>query len=298
MDGGNFGDGGALSLGGGSSSNGPQRSAADILSQFNQPAQPSPQPPANSIFSQAAMQQPQPQTAARPSNDLLSSTMSPPLTASQPGSKPATPIPPSLQQQHQLKKSDPFASLATPPRQNSPFQFQQAPSRSPAPPSQPPAQAQQSSGMDLLGMGMGNGNPAAAPQAQPRVSTSNDDEWTFSSALPDQPTGLTVTNSAIKTVFSVSRASESEMVIQSRISNNTANPIGDLTFQLAVTKVSLSLHPSPSPPHPLQTCVLTICRATHSPYNPNQAAPSNHTNKTASRRRFGSKASKEGRARR
>ena len=232
MDGGNFGAGGELSLGGpSSSSSGPQRSAADILSQFNQPAQ-SPQPPANSIFSHPAMQQPQPQSAARPSHDLFGSTMSPPLTASQPASKPATPIPPSLQQQqHQAKKSDPFAALATPPRQSSPFQFQQAPSKSPAPLSQP-----QSSGMDLLGMGNG---PSAPAQAQTRVSTSNDDEWTFSSALPDQPTDITVTNSSIKTVFSISRTTESEMVIQSRISNSTSSPIGDLTFQLAVTKVSL-----------------------------------------------------------
>ncbi len=85
-------------------------------------------------------------------------------------------------------------------------------------------------------MGSSNGTSGSRP------STSHDDEWTFSSALPDQPTDLTVTNSKIKTVFTVSRSNDSELLIQSRISNNTSQPIGDLTFQLAVTKVK-SLSP-------------------------------------------------------
>jgi hypothetical protein len=136
------------------------------------------------------------------------------------------------QPQHQ-QKSDPFASLATPPRQASPFQFQQSTSKSPVPSSQAnqPPPPQRTSTIDLLGMGSNNDTSASRP------STSHDDEWTFSSALPDQPSDLTVTDSSIKTVFTVSRSSDSELLIQSRISNSTHQPIGDLTFQLAVTKV-------------------------------------------------------------
>jgi hypothetical protein len=70
------------------------------------------------------------------------------------------------------------------------------------------------------------------------VPVADDDEWAFSSALPEQPQDLVITNSAIKTVFAVTRPNNTELVISSRISNTTAQPIGDLTFQLAVTKVS------------------------------------------------------------
>ncbi|TKA72930.1 hypothetical protein B0A55_06861 [Friedmanniomyces simplex] len=90
----------------------------------------------------------------------------------------------------------------------------------------------------------GNGPPATAPaQAPAGAAGGGDDEWEFSSSLPDQPTELTVTNSRIKTVFSVHREND-EIVISSRISNNTAQAISDLTFQLAVTK-GLSLHLQP-----------------------------------------------------
>ena len=219
-----FGVGGGISLG--APSNGTPRSTADIMAQFSQP-QGSAQAASNSIFSsQPNIQQPQPQVS-RPNNDIFSSL---PGAGSQPPSKPATPIPQAQQTLHQPKKSDPFAALNTPPRQASPFQFQQSTSKSPVPSSQaPPTSSQQS--LDLLGMGSSNGTSGSRP------STSNDDEWTFSSALPDQPLDLTVTNSKIKTMFTVSRSNDSELLIQSRISNTTHQPIGDLTFQLAVTKV-------------------------------------------------------------
>ncbi|KAK5125209.1 hypothetical protein LTR85_000885 [Meristemomyces frigidus] len=235
MGDGNYGQGGGISLG--SSANG----TANIMSQFSQPA---PQQPQNSIFSsQPSLPHPQPQqsqaappsaAAAKPSYDPFGSISS---ASSRPASKPATPIPSSLQQrQHAAAKrssADPFASLATPPRQASPFQFQQSTGRSPAPP-QSQAQQQQSSGVDLLGMGTSNGTPSAAPVAPAAAA---DDEWTFSSSLPaDQPHEVTVTSRSIQTVFVVKRESESEMVIHSRITNNTAQPIADLTFQLAVTK--------------------------------------------------------------
>ncbi|EMC99640.1 hypothetical protein BAUCODRAFT_63239 [Baudoinia panamericana UAMH 10762] len=154
----------------------------------------------------------------------------------QPTSKPATPVPSSTQPSQQAKRlsADPFASLATPPRQASPFQFQHS--------TKPPA-AQQSSGFDLLGMGDSNGTSSHAATA----NAGGDDEWTFSSALPDQASEMTVTNSSIRTVFSVKRETDSDIVIQSRISNSTAQPISDLTFQLAVTKgYTLNLQPQSS----------------------------------------------------
>lgn len=205
MGDGNYGQGGGISLG-------PSNGAVDIMAQFNQP-----QAASNSIFNTqpkaAAPQMPPVPQSQSPSNFGIFAS------GSQPPSKPATPLPSAAQ--HQAKKSDPFASLSTPPRQSSPFQH--APARPPAPPSSQP--------IDLLGMGASNGTSAPAPAA------AQDDEWEFSSALPDHPAELTVTNSSIKTLFAVSRANDSEIVLQSRISNNTSAPVSDLTFQLAVTKV-------------------------------------------------------------
>ncbi|EME40332.1 hypothetical protein DOTSEDRAFT_74959 [Dothistroma septosporum NZE10] len=215
MGDGNFGSGGGISLGGSSNGN------VDIMAQFSQPSQ-----PANSIFN--TQQKASPAITPQSNFNLLGS-------GSQAASKPATTIPTSLQQQaqHQPKRSDPFASLATPPRQSSPFQH--TPSRSPA----PPAYQASSQPVDLLGMGSSNGTSAPASAA-----ASHDDEWEFSSALPDQATEIAVTNSAIKTIFVVSRANENELVIQSRISNNGQQPIDNLTFQLAVTKgYTLKLEP-------------------------------------------------------
>lgn len=225
MGDGNYGQGGGISLGAppapGPSSNG--ASTMDIMSQFNQPAEQSmPKAPTPSIFTQPPQQQMQQPTAG-------STTNYDPFSAlSQPASKSATPVPSIFSSgqapQHQAKKSDPFAALATPPRGNSPAQFQS----STKPPQQPAASKMGGGGAsaDLLGGGSSS-NAAAA-----------DDEWAFSSALPDQPTDIVVTNSAIKTVFAVTRPSDSELTISSRITNSTSQSISDLTFQLAVTKVN------------------------------------------------------------
>jgi ADP-ribosylation factor-binding protein GGA len=249
------------------------------MAQFNAP-QPTQQAASNSIFSTQA---PQPQ---RPTSDLFAS-MSPPAAISQPSSKPSTPVPPAFnqfQQPQQPKKSDPFAALATPPRQASPFQFQQATSKSPPPPSQ-----SSGGGIDLLGMGN------APPTTQQRPSSSqanNDDEWTFSSALPDQPTDIVVTDSAVKTIFSVSRSGDQEITIQSRISNSTSNQISDLTFQLAVTKVSvLNLLPafqSLLTDDPTRAILLISNHSLPARYH--------QTNRTASLKLSGYKALNEGRA--
>jgi ADP-ribosylation factor-binding protein GGA len=162
----------------------------------------------------------QPPTQQTASTDLFGSL-------STPNSKSVTPSP--QQQQQAQKKPDPFAALSNSnSRSGSPFQFQSSRSPQSAP---PPAQA--SSSFDLLGGSI----PTAAPAPSNNNSANNDDEWTFSSALPDAPQDLTITNSAIKTIFAVTRPNNTELVVSSRISNNTTNPIEDLTFQLAVTKV-------------------------------------------------------------
>jgi ADP-ribosylation factor-binding protein GGA len=225
MGDGNFGEGGGISLG--SSSNGtskaPSMGNADIMAQFSQPQQQrsTPQP---SMFSQPA---PPPQSA---STDLFGSL-------SGPSSHSITPSPQHQQQQQPpQKKPDPFAALSNSnSRSGSPFQFQ---SRAPPPAAQAPA----SSNFDLLG--------GAAPTSSAPVPVTDDDEWAFSSALPDQPQDLVVTNSAIKTVFAVTRPNNTELIVSSRISNSTAQAIEDLTFQLAVTKVCPSLqsiHPQKQP---------------------------------------------------
>ena len=53
---------------------------------------------------------------------------------------------------------------------------------------------------------------------------------------------ITVTNSNINVIFKISRESDTTLLINSRISNNTALPISELTFQVAASKVTLPQH--------------------------------------------------------
>ncbi|KAJ8607582.1 hypothetical protein MRB53_040213 [Persea americana] len=212
-----YGQGGELSLG---TSNGaakaPAMKTADILAQFAQPvnyASPQPVYATQPVFQpvQPTLQQPTQPTFQQPAQPSIFSSMSstpPPSSSTQAPSTPqAAPTP---------KKVDPFAALS-PSRGGSPFGASRTAHKSTP-----------STGSDLLGLGNGHASQAAAHA---------DDEWTFSSALPDQPQDITVTNSSIRTVFTVSRSSETELVINSKISNSIAQPVSDLTFQLAVTKV-------------------------------------------------------------
>ncbi|KAI7308281.1 hypothetical protein KC315_g13408, partial [Hortaea werneckii] len=248
MGGGDFGSGGGISLG--APTNG--ASSADIMSQFNQPAQQ--QTASNSIFSsQQALPHPQQQQqpAAQPQAPKANYDPFSSLSASnsRPTSMSSTPIPSAAQQQQAAaakKPADPFAALASTPRSGSPFQFQQSTSsaKSPAPPATSQAPQASGGGMDLLGMG--DSTAPAQPQQQQQTA-GGDDEWTFSSALPDQPHEIAVTNSSIRTVFNVKRDNDTEIQLQSKISNNTSQPITDLTFQLAVTKgYTLALQPQSS----------------------------------------------------
>lgn len=130
-------------------------------------------------------------------------------------------------------KVDPFAAFNNPPsnpaaRATSPFQFQSAAELTTAQPQSVP---------------LASLTAKPAQPASPAAAASTDDEWTFTSALPPQPAPvhrLTVSDSTVRIIFDVARpaTTASSISFESKISNNTADQITDLTFQLAVTKVS------------------------------------------------------------
>ncbi|KAI9755704.1 MAG: hypothetical protein M1815_004699 [Lichina confinis] len=116
--------------------------------------------------------------------------------------------------------SDPFASIAKmPSRHSSPFEYQQQP----------------------FG--------AARPKAP--LADEEDDEWTFSTALPERtehemrPKTVVLTRSAIQVVFHVSRPNVGDsLCILAVFMNRTPQVIGAITFQVAVTKgMKLQLQP-------------------------------------------------------
>ncbi|KAM3081252.1 ARF-binding protein [Clarireedia jacksonii] len=160
--------------------------------------------------------------------------------SSQPPSKTATPQP-SLFQQQQLQQQqqqqaarsqpppsniDPFAALSSP-QQNTP---QQSMFNFGAPPAPAPAPA-----------------PAQVPAST--VTSTDDDEWAFSSALPDSlPTSndLTVCDTNLRIFLNATRdANTSDQInLSLAFSNNTDQPVSELTFQAAVTKgYTLRLQP-------------------------------------------------------
>ncbi|KAF1839767.1 VHS-domain-containing protein [Decorospora gaudefroyi] len=126
---------------------------------------------------------------------------------------------------------DPFAALASTPRQNSPFQYQQ----SVKPP--PPA----SGAVDLLGGGI---SAPTTNLAQSTSTANDDDEWDFASSVPDSSKEIIVTNTSVNVLFNVSRETDTALLIQSRVSNNTPLPISGLTLQVAASKgAQLQLEP-------------------------------------------------------
>jgi len=156
--------------------------------------------------------------------------------------------------QHISPKADPFASLTSShnSRQASPFQFQQS--------TQPPSQL------------------AAKPPQNPQpslISTSSaaaDDEWNFESALPPSDSyNMSLTNSSINISWELSRPGNQPGVIEikSKVSNLTAAPVSNFTFQVAVTKAySLGLQPQSSlnlAPHQKDGITQVISLTTVSP---------------------------------
>jgi ADP-ribosylation factor-binding protein GGA len=167
----------------------------------------------------------------RPNYDAFS-----PFTGSRQSSKPASPAPIQQQQkQHQQQKpvatpsapADPFAALITPnSRSSSPFNKQ--------PPTKPALTSS-----SLLDLAAETSSPAGAPA---RNGVATDDEWNFASSLPEStlPTShrLEVHSSLIKIEFLATRpAGQPSIRILAQFSNNTAQAIHGLHFQVAVEKV-------------------------------------------------------------
>lgn len=111
------------------------------------------------------------------------------------------------------KPIDPFAALTSPLRKSTP---------------QPPSATK--SMFDF-------GNPAPPKSA----ASTDDDEWNFSSATLPEADTILITNTMVKVDLKPSRSSASDPVInlETTFSNNTATPVSELTFQVAVTKVFL-----------------------------------------------------------
>jgi ADP-ribosylation factor-binding protein GGA len=86
-------------------------------------------------------------------------------------------------------------------------------------------------------------NPQPTPQSQPAAHT-DDDEWAFSSALPDalpSSNNVTVSNTSLNISLHATREPASPAVITLSVafSNLTDRRISELTFMAAVTKVLL-----------------------------------------------------------
>jgi hypothetical protein len=178
-----------------------------------------------------SISQPQQPSTSSSTFDLFGSTASPPAPSQASSSQSATLSQPASTQPSR-STPDPFASLTSPaPRQASPFQFQQS--------------VKPSGVNDLLGMN--SATPSSGLAQSTSAATTDDDEWTFASAVPDQAKEITVINSTLNVVFNISRESDTVLLVQNRISNKTPLPVTGLTFQVAVSKIyTLQLEPQSS----------------------------------------------------
>jgi len=133
--------------------------------------------------------------------------------------------------------SDPFAALSSPAiRQPSPLP---TPSQSQAP---PPS----TSLFDFAAHNPSTPQPSAAT-SQASNGGSAEDDWNFSSALPEDSNlplsnDFPVSNTSVKIMFKASRSDDSIISIHAHFSNNTPSLVTEYTFQVAVTKVRQILH--------------------------------------------------------
>ncbi|KAG9232142.1 VHS domain-containing protein [Amylocarpus encephaloides] len=216
-----YGQGGGISLGFGDNTNIPRPALISTATDNSTAKRPTP------------TRSPAPQssgpTLVKPDYSSFSAFGSP----SQPASQSTTPQPSLFQQQAAMAKpqpppptADPFAALASPVRASTPQQpqksiFDFAPLQAPKPATAP----------DM-----------AAPAA-------DDDEWAFSSALPEglpATNTVAVSNTALAISLHASREAQSPAIIILAItfSSQSDQPISELTFMAAVTKgYSLKLQP-------------------------------------------------------
>jgi len=144
------------------------------------------------------------------------------FSSSHPVPQSTTPRPSLFQQQ--------AAPVAPPPKQSAvdPFAVLTSPMRSSTP------QQSQPSMFDFA-------NPKPAPPAAPAA---DDDEWTFSSALPDGPSNsLSVSETGLSISLHVTREPATPAVITLSLtySNKTDQPISELVFEAAPSKVCSQL---------------------------------------------------------
>lgn len=143
---------------------------------------------------------------------------------------------------------DPFATLASSaPRQPSPFLNSQQ--------GQPPSSSPSGS---LFDFAQPNRQQSSVTSHSGSVTQSNgstvDEDWNFSSALPDESVSLpsskdlSVSDSTVTILFKLSRPSNKDSVvaINAHFSNTSTNLITEYTFQVAVRKVR-SVHLPPAP---------------------------------------------------
>ncbi|KAK7398343.1 ARF-binding protein [Neonectria punicea] len=131
--------------------------------------------------------------------------------------------------------SQPASQSSTP---QLPFQQQSA---HPPPPQQPASDPFAALSSPLSNSGRASPAP---PQPQPATVPNDDDEWNFSSALPpDTPSKpqehratVSNTNIHIEMIANRNPPSSNSMNIAFAFTNNLAQPISELHFQLAVTK--------------------------------------------------------------
>ena len=155
------------------------------------------------------------------------------ISSSLQSSRTTTPAPNFSQSSQPSRPVDPFASLSSAPSQPSPSLNAL---RSQPPVSTPPP--------SLFGFDPPSHQNLNQSQQQSN-GASADDEWNFSSALPEEGTNLPSVNdisipgSHVSISFKVSRPPSSDSVIQiaASFSNKTAKVVTEYTFQVAVTKV-------------------------------------------------------------
>lgn len=99
---------------------------------------------------------------------------------------------------------------------------------------------------------------APAPQQSNGSFNNDDDEWAFTSALPPGSDAapppparneLVILNSNLHILLEVNRPvtmPDGPILVKAKFSNNNGQPIQDLTFQMAVTRVSIFLFCSSS----------------------------------------------------
>ncbi|KAJ5444051.1 ADP-ribosylation factor-binding protein GGA2 [Penicillium daleae] len=191
------------------------------------PLQTGPSPPA--VSPQPSQQAP---AAFKPSYDILAS-----MNSSRPSSQSSTPAPGVSPQPR---------STATPPQAADPFAALVSASPQPASGAfQPPAPS--SSLLDLAG----GVSPPSQPQPTGQAPAAEDDEWNFASSLPPSnvlpsTNKVLVLNSQLRIDFVARRVPSvpRQIHIQAVFSNTTAQPIGELHFQVAVEKsYTLQLRP-------------------------------------------------------